>query len=191
MIIDIIEAIITSPYGSGRSQKPGQFDSLKRESLVHKIIDDPQAFEQYKQEHQDSNNILEDLMNKSDKYLKEFYEKYAEVQNPNDILWYINQHYNLMQGNDLIGGAAVASSNQLKLQNLPNFSLKNHQQINYLLNIKIKYIIQEVMVLIEDYLLLQEILLVIYMQRFKQLPLIMVKIQCQDIQVLTQITYTL
>lgn len=124
MIIDIIEAIITSPYGSGRSQKPGQFDSLKRESLVHKIIDDPQAFEQYKQEHQDSNNILEDLMNKSDKYLKEFYEKYAEVQNPNDILWYINQHYNLMQGNDLIGGAAVASSNQLKLQNLPNFSLK-------------------------------------------------------------------
>lgn len=124
MIIDIIEAIITSPYGSGRSQKPGQFDSLKRESLVHKIIDDPQAFEQYKQEHQDSNNILEDLMNKSDKYLKQFYEKYAEVQNPNDILWYINQHYNLMQGNDLIGGAAVASSNQLKLQNLPNFSLK-------------------------------------------------------------------
>ena len=124
MIIDIIEAIITSPYGSGRSQKPGQFDSLKRESLVHKIIDDPQAFEQYKQKHQDSKNILEDLMKKSDKDLKEFYENYAEVQNPNDILWYINQHYNLMQGNDLIGGAAVASSNQLKLQNLPNFSLK-------------------------------------------------------------------
>lgn len=124
MLIDIIEAIITSPYGSGRSQKPGQFDSLKRQSLIHKIVNDRQAFQKYIETHKDSNNILESLIGESDKYLKKFYEEYAEVQNPNDILWYVNQHYNLMQGNDLIGGAAVASSNHLKLQNLPNFRLK-------------------------------------------------------------------
>lgn len=124
MLIDVIEAIITSPYGSGRSQKPGQFDSLKRQSLIHKIVNDSQAFQKYIETHSNSENILESLMNESNKTLKSFYEEYAEVQNPNDILWYVNQHYNLMQGNDLIGGAAVASSNHLKLQNLPNFKLK-------------------------------------------------------------------
>lgn len=129
MLIDVIEAIITSPYGSGRSQKPGQFDSLKRQAVIHKIVDDSEAFNVYKQTHPNSKNILEDLMQESTEDLQKFYDNYAKVQNPNDILYYINQHYNLMQGNDLIGGGAVASSNQQKLQNLPNCALKKEFSI--------------------------------------------------------------
>ena len=140
MLIDSIWGVLTSPAGSVLSMMPGSYNNVKHSSRQQRILHDAQALQMFlkdktiqeklqkitgnKEYKVTVDNLWESLNLLSMKDLDTFYEENATIQNPMDILDYVDNHRNLMDGNDLIGMFAVNSSNHYKFQFL-NLKIKS------------------------------------------------------------------
>ena len=116
MLIDTIWSVLTSKEGSKLSMLPGSYPGVKHGSRQQWIMNDVSALKAFVQRHGGTENLYEALMELSVNSLEEFYEEYATPRDPFTLTAYVKKHRNLMDGNALIGVAAVNSSNHYKLQ---------------------------------------------------------------------------
>ena len=142
MLIDIIRGTLQNSEASKIMMQPGNFIRVKLSSRQQKIMHDIKAFKMFYQLHKDrikEVGLFETLKNpkpkelKSEKdvirYLEKFFDKYSTSVSPLDIVDYINNQRNLMDGNALIGLFAVNSSNHYKLQFVPLTIDEDHRFI--------------------------------------------------------------
>lgn len=125
MLIDSIYDVLTSPQGSSLMMRQGTFRDVELSASMEKIKKNPDALKAFMDKYGDDvytamNKIADGFSQVSDatKFFNDFYDQYASVQSPMDILDWADNHRNLMDGNDLIGRTAVNSSSHYKLQNL-------------------------------------------------------------------------
>lgn len=117
MLIDLMWQISTSKPVSKRALTPAHFDTITKTATINRIMRDKVAVEELLKMIGKNSSVVEYFRKASVKELVDFYEKYASPELPADILTYMKNHRNLMDGNDLIGIAAVNSSTHYKLQN--------------------------------------------------------------------------
>lgn len=117
MLIDLMWQITTSKPVSKRAMTPAHFDTITKAATINRIQRDPAAREAFLDKIGRNNSVVEYLKNATMSELVDFYEKYATPELPADIITYMKNHRNLMDGNDLIGISAVNSSTHYKLQN--------------------------------------------------------------------------
>lgn len=154
MLIDVIWGVLTSPAGSRLSMMPGSYNNVSHGSRQQRILHDSNALQKFLSDTKIQKKLQDITGNKDYKVTTEnlwkslnllstddldaFYEENATIQNPMDILDYVDNHRNLMDGNDLIGRFAVNSSNHYKFQFL---NLKIKPQYRFKINgIEIKSI---------------------------------------------------
>ena len=119
-LIDFIYNTLTSYEGSLLMMRQGTYRDVKKSSRIERILHNRGALESFIEKY-GADNIQEKL-NKS-KELDDIYEEDATPRSPMDIMYWADNHRNLMDGNDLIGMLAVSSSSHYKLQFL-NLKLK-------------------------------------------------------------------
>jgi hypothetical protein len=138
MLIDSIWSFLTSHEGSILSLIPGSFPTVILSSRINRITGDPRALKAAKEQFEAANipipegvkrehmfyQWLEWIGTENISSLDKIYEDYATAQNPADIMSWLNNFKNLMDGNDLIGMLAVNSSAHYKFQFL-NLKLKD------------------------------------------------------------------
>lgn len=117
MLIDLMWQITTSKPVSRRAMTPAHFDTITKTATINRIKRDPAAREALLDRIGRNTSVVEYLKNVTMSELVDFYEKYATPELPADIITYMKNHRNLMDGNDLIGISAVNSSTHYKLQN--------------------------------------------------------------------------
>ena len=121
-IIDFIYDTLTSYEGSLLMMRQGTYRDVKKSSRIERILHNRRALESFIEKY-GADNIQEKLNKLSTKELDNIYEEDATPRSPMDIMYWADNHRNLMDGNDLIGMLAVSSSSHYKLQFL-NLKLK-------------------------------------------------------------------
>lgn len=119
MLIDTIWGVLTNPKVADLLMTPGSFPSVKKASRIRRILDEPVALRNFAKQYKDlikQKGYFGALMSLSTKELEQFFDDYSRKTTPYGIVEYTKKHRNLMDGNDLIGGCAVNSSNHYKLQ---------------------------------------------------------------------------
>lgn len=121
-LIDFIYDTLTSYEGSLLMMRQGTYRDVKKSSRIERILHNRGALESFIEKY-GADNIQEKLNKLSTKELDNIYEEDATPRSPMDIMYWADNHRNLMDGNDLIGMLAVSSSSHYKLQFL-NLKLK-------------------------------------------------------------------
>lgn len=120
MLIDTIEGISTSSYGSKAMMGNwNQYDNLSKASTIFRIVNDVKALASFQKEYEEEileHGLLGALKSKTLEQLDDFYAKYAKTKSAIDIVDSMQIRRNLLEGNALIGIMAVNSSSHFKYQ---------------------------------------------------------------------------
>lgn len=129
MLIDIIQGVLTHPDMADKVVRPGNFDNIKLQARITRIITDPALLESFKQEFGVTSNdeIINKLLGFSRrgelKPLNDFMEKYRRVRSQLTLETFVYNHVQNMTGAALIGMYANNTTAQAKYQ-YSNLGLK-------------------------------------------------------------------